>query len=215
MDPKQPVWIDHLRSLADHFDKSDQKSRNLSEEQVKQLGDLALSPMGILFREMADTFDEQKLLLEKARADLAAARETGRQIAQWTWVPCDQTIACSCCGVAWWPDYNDPDADIGDIDDNWHLDGCEFYALWCNIGFGTGRRVSCGVRADHPRTIYSGELANKVMRDRVRARRIVDAAIALRTADRERDDDNDSTRMADHIADLFAAVDAEQEAKDQ
>jgi len=41
--------------------------------------------------------------------------------------PCDQTISCPECGVAWW----DQDEDI---DQNWHAEGCKLFAANVLVG---------------------------------------------------------------------------------
>jgi hypothetical protein len=82
----------------------------------------------------------------RAERDEANARaQTAQAGTAWGWQPCDQTIACPCCGRAWWPD--EPDEDTGEMDDDWHDDGCEFYALWCAVGKGTGIKKDKGSQA--------------------------------------------------------------------
>lgn len=62
-----------------------------------------------------------------------------RKIISWAWVPCDQTIACPCCGVAWWDTE-------GDIKDDWHEPECEFQQILVCLGMSTGIRVAQGTK---------------------------------------------------------------------
>lgn len=74
------------------------------------------------------------------RQQLHQVREAAKTAAGYAWIPCDQTIACPCCGIAWW------ETD-GDVLDDWHENGCEFYAQLVILGIGTGKRVKMDVKA--------------------------------------------------------------------
>ncbi len=85
-----------------------------------------------------------RAILDAENAAVAAKTATLRaaaiEAAKWVWMVCDQTLACPCCGVAWW------NTD-GAIPDDWHVPGCELYALMVTIGMGTGKRVQQGEQA--------------------------------------------------------------------
>lgn len=58
---------------------------------------------------------------------LVATTEALKHALPYTYEPCDQTVQCPECGVAWW----DQDEDI---DQNWHADGCKLFAANVLVG---------------------------------------------------------------------------------
>lgn len=59
------------------------------------------------------------------RDALAAKNEALRRAlatcAECAYLPCDQTLQCGCCGVAYWTQAEE-------VDENWHADGCALFA---------------------------------------------------------------------------------------